>query len=170
MQNATPELCWTSPSEVYCLWMWQLPHRRLVSMETQLQASPLRGYVSPMYVWKSWMFWTVTMVVSILGPTNVVGSTSSYSTLCGGVPLSICAMASRGQGHSLSSTTILGRRAAETWLSWKEAEDKKLHANWCGGKHQDSVGYPLARCAAYGCSNCHAVAWWAWRLSYRPSL
>ena len=38
-----------------------------------------------LYVWKSLTFQTVTNVVSVLGPMNVVCSTTLYSHFCGGV-------------------------------------------------------------------------------------
>ena len=43
-----------------------------------------------MYVQKSLMFQTVTIVVSILDPTNIVCSTTLYSHFCGGIYSSSC--------------------------------------------------------------------------------
>ena len=46
---------------------------------------PFKRLCLMLYVWKSSMFRTVTDTVSILGPTNIVCSTTLYSCFCGGI-------------------------------------------------------------------------------------
>ena len=61
---------------------------------------PFKRLCLMMYVQKSLMFQTVTTVVSILGPTNVVCSTTLYSHFCGGVySSSLCTTAAKASSH-----------------------------------------------------------------------
>ena len=61
---------------------------------------PFKRLCLTLYVQKSSMFWTVTNAVSVLGPTNVVCSTTLYSHFCGGIySSSLCATAVKASSH-----------------------------------------------------------------------
>ena len=61
---------------------------------------PFKRLCLTLYVRKPLMFQTVTNVVSVLGPTNVVCSATLYSRFCGGIySSSLCVMAVKVSSH-----------------------------------------------------------------------
>ena len=61
---------------------------------------PFKRLCLTLYVRKSLMFWTVTNMVSILGPMNVVCSTTLYSRFYGGIhSSSLCPIAAKASNR-----------------------------------------------------------------------